>query len=152
TGEWVIDGCTPTNALIASARTAWMARRSGEYGVAIHGPISVDMKVVKARKDKVVSASVESLTDWLAGYDTLEYIAGEGRFVSPTQVCVGDRTLKAAHIFINTGASAVVPEWPGLAEVPYLTNTTMMEVDAVPNHLVIAGASYIGLEFAQMYA
>lgn len=151
-GTCVNDGCTPTKTLVASARAAWMARRSGEYGVAIHGPISVDMKAVKARKDKVVSASVKSLTDWLAGYDTLEYIAGEGRFVSPTEVCVGDRRLKAGQIFINTGASAAIPDWPGLADVPYLTNTTVMEVDTVPDHLVIAGASYIGLEFAQMYA
>lgn len=151
-GTCVNDGCTPTKTLIASARAAWMARRSAEYGVRIGGPISVDMKAVKARKDQVVSASVKTLTDWLAGYETLEYIQGQARFVAPTEVRVGRRTLRAAQIFINTGASAAIPDWPGLSDVPYLTNTTMMEIDAVPDHLVIAGASHVGLEFAQMYA
>jgi pyruvate/2-oxoglutarate dehydrogenase complex dihydrolipoamide dehydrogenase (E3) component len=151
-GTCVNDGCTPTKTLIASARVAWMARRSSEYGIQIGGPIRVDMKGVKARKDAVVSASLESLTELLAGHETLEYIHGQGRFVSPTEVRVGRRTLKAGRIFINTGTSAAIPNWPGLSDVPYLTNTTMMDLDAVPDHLVIAGASYVGLEFAQMYA
>lgn len=151
-GTCVNDGCTPTKALVASARAAWMARRSADYGIEIRGPISVDMKAVKARKDKVVSASVTSLTEWLGGYDTLEYIKAEAHFISATEVAAGERILRAARIFINTGASAAIPDWPGLAEVPYLTNTTMMELDAVPDHLVVAGASYVGLEFAQMYA
>lgn len=151
-GTCVNDGCTPTKTLIASARAAWMARRSAEYGVRIGGPISVDMKAVKARKDAVVSASVKSLSDWLAGYEALEYIQGQARFVAPGEVRVGSRTLRAGQIFINAGASATLPNWPGLADVPYLTNTTMMEIDAVPDHLVIAGGSYVGLEFAQMYA
>lgn len=151
-GTCVNDGCTPTKTLIASARAAWMARRSAEYGIRIDGPISVDMKAVKERKDAVVAGSVKSLSDWLASYKRLEYIQGQARFVAPKEVRVGCRTLKAARIFINTGASAAIPDWPGIAEVPYLTNTTMMEIDAVPDHLVIAGASYVGLEFAQMYA
>jgi pyruvate/2-oxoglutarate dehydrogenase complex dihydrolipoamide dehydrogenase (E3) component len=146
------DGCTPTKTLIASARAAWIARRSAEYGVCIDGPISIDMKAVKARKDAVVSASVKSLSDWLAGYESLEYIEGQAQFLSSTDVRVGARTLRARQIFINTGASPIIPNWPGIADVPYLTNTTMMEIDAVPDHLVIAGASYVGLEFAQMYA
>lgn len=151
-GTCVNDGCSPTKTLIASARAAWMARRSTEYGVHIDGPISVDMKAVKARKDKAVAESVKSLTDLLAGREALEYIEGQARFVAPKEVCVGSRTLRAGQIFINTGASAVIPDWPGLADVSYLTNTTMMELDEVPDHLVIAGASYVGLEFAQMYA
>ena len=109
-GTCVNDGCTPTKTLIASARAAWTARRSAEYGVHIGGPISVDMKAVKARKDKVVSASVKSLTDWLAGYETLEYIQGQARFVAPREVRVGHRTLRAGQIFINTGASAAIPD------------------------------------------
>lgn len=150
-GTCVNDGCTPTKTLIASARAAWIARRSAEYGVHIRGPVSVDIKAVKARKDKVVSESVKGLTDWLARYETLEYIQGQARFVAPTEVRVGHRRLRAGQIFINTGASAAIPNWLGLSDVPYLTNTTMMEIDAVPDHLVIAGASYVGLEFAQMY-
>ena len=126
--------------------------RSTEYGVHIDGPISVDMKAVKARKDKVVAKLVKSLTDLLAGHEALEYIEGQARFVAPKEVSVGSRTLRAGQIFINTGASAAIPDWPGLGDVPYLTNTTMMELEVVPDHLVIAGASYVGLEFAQMYA
>ena len=146
------DGCTPTKALVASARAAWMARRCAEYGVTIDGSISVDMKAVRARKDMVVSASVRSLTDWIASYPTLEYIKAEAHFLSPTEISAGHRVLSASRIFINTGASPIIPDWRGIADVPYLTNTTMMELDTVPEHLVIAGASYVGLEFAQMYA
>ena len=100
----------------------------------------------------MVAESVKSLTDLLAGREALEYIEGQARFVGPKEVGVGTRTLRAGQIFINTGASAAIPDWPGLADVPYLTNTTMMELDVVPDHLVVAGASYVGLEFAQMYA
>jgi pyruvate/2-oxoglutarate dehydrogenase complex dihydrolipoamide dehydrogenase (E3) component len=151
-GTCVNDGCTPTKTLVASARAAWSARHAAEFGVSVKGPVTVDMKAVKARKDKVVGASVKSLTDWLGSLKTLEYIKGEGSFVSPTEVKVGRRVLTAPRIFINTGATASVPDWPGLTSVPYLTNTSMMNVDTLPGHLIIAGASYIGLEFAQMYA
>ncbi|MET3926862.1 FAD-containing oxidoreductase [Devosia sp. 2618] len=151
-GTCVNDGCTPTKTLVASARAAWSARHAADFGVTIKGQISVDMKAVKARKDRVVNASVKSLTDWLGGLKTLEYIKGTGSFISPTEVTVGKRTLTAPEIFINSGATATIPDWPGLKSVPYLTNTSMMNVDTLPSHLIIAGASYIGLEFAQMYA
>jgi pyruvate/2-oxoglutarate dehydrogenase complex dihydrolipoamide dehydrogenase (E3) component len=151
-GTCVNDGCTPTKTLVASARAAWSARHAAEFGVMLKGPVNVDMKAVKARKDKVVGASVKSLTDWIGSLKTLEYIKGSGSFVSPTEVKVGRRTLTAPQIFINTGASASVPDWPGLSSVPYLNNSSMMNVDTLPSHLIIAGASYIGLEFAQMYA
>ena len=151
-GTCVNDGCTPTKTLVASARAAWSARHATEFGVKVNGPVTVDMKAVKARKDKVVGASVQSLTDWLGSLKTLEYIKGEGSFVSASEVKVGRRVLTAPQIFINTGATASVPDWPGLTSVPYLTNTSMMNVDTLPGHLIIAGASYIGLEFAQMYA
>jgi pyruvate/2-oxoglutarate dehydrogenase complex dihydrolipoamide dehydrogenase (E3) component len=151
-GTCVNDGCTPTKTLVASARAAWMARRAGDFGVSVNGPVSVDMKAVKARKDAVVGASVQSLTEWIGGIDTLEYIEGEGSFLSPSEVQIGDRVITAAQIFINTGANALVPDWPGLDKVPYLTNTSIMDLDTLPGHLVIVGASYIGLEFAQMYA
>lgn len=151
-GTCVNDGCTPTKTLVASARAAWSARHAAEFGVLLKGPVTVDMKAIKARKDKVVGASVQSLTDWLGGLKTLEYIKGEGSFVSPSEVKVGKRALTAPQIFINAGATASVPDWPGLTSVPYLTNSSMMNIDTLPGHLIIAGASYIGLEFAQMYA
>jgi len=151
-GTCVNDGCTPTKTLVASARAAWAARHAGAFGVTVKGPVTVDMKAVKARKDAVVGASVQSLTEWIGGIETIDYIEGEGSFVSPTAVKVGSRTVTAPQIFINTGATASVPDWPGLRTVPFLTNTSMMNLDTLPGHLVIVGASYIGLEFAQMYA
>ncbi|MFN4210701.1 MAG: FAD-containing oxidoreductase [Devosia sp.] len=151
-GTCVNDGCTPTKTLVASARAAWAARQAGAFGVVVKGPVTVDMKAVKARKDALVGASVKSLTEWLGGLKTLEYIKGSGSFVSPSEVRVGKRVLTAPQIFINSGAAASVPDWPGLNEVSYLTNTSMMNLDTLPGHLIIAGASYIGLEFAQMYA
>lgn len=151
-GTCVNDGCTPTKTLIASARAAWVARHAAEFGVGIQGPVTVDMRAVKARKDAVVQASVRSLTSWLGSLTTLEVISGTGSFVSARTVQVGDRVLSADRIFINVGGSALVPQWPGLSQVPYLTNTSIMEVDQLPEHLLVAGGSYIGLEFAQMYA
>lgn len=151
-GTCVNDGCTPTKTLVASARAAWSARHAAEFGINVEGPVTVDMRAVKARKDAIVDASVQSLTKWLGGLETLEVIKGTGKFVSPQAVTVGDRTLSAPKIFINVGGSALIPDWPGLQEVPFLTNTTVMELDEVPAHLLIAGGSYIGLEFAQMYA
>ncbi|MGV8833542.1 MAG: FAD-containing oxidoreductase [Devosia sp.] len=151
-GTCVNDGCTPTKTLVASARAAWMARRAADFGVTVNGPVRVDMKAVMARKDEVVGASVQSLTEWIGGIDTLDYIQGEASFVSPTQIRVGDRTISAPQIFINTGARAAVPDWPGLDTISYFTNTTIMDLDTLPDHLVIIGASYIGLEFAQIYA
>ncbi|SEQ55420.1 Pyruvate/2-oxoglutarate dehydrogenase complex, dihydrolipoamide dehydrogenase (E3) component [Devosia sp. YR412] len=151
-GTCVNDGCTPTKTLVASARAAWSARHAAEFGVVLKGPVTVDMKAVKARKDKVVGASVKSLTDWIGSLKTLEYIKDVGSFVSTTEVKAGKRTLTSRQIFINAGATASVPDWPGINSVPYLTNTSMMNIDTLPSHLIIAGASYIGLEFAQMYA
>ncbi|WP_375450106.1 FAD-containing oxidoreductase [uncultured Devosia sp.] len=151
-GTCINDGCTPTKTLVASARAAWSARHAANWGVNITGPVTVDMKAVKARKDAVVNASVQSLTEWLGGLEHLEVIWGSAQFVSPNAVAVNGRTLTAPKIFINTGAAPSIPDWPGLSDVPYLTNTTMMDLDTLPEHLVIAGASYIALEFAQMYA
>lgn len=151
-GTCVNDGCTPTKTLVASARAAWAARRAGDFGVMVKGPVSVDMAAVRARMDGVVAASVTGLTEWLAGYRTLEVIRGEASFVSPTEVTVNGRLLRAPQIFINTGGRASIPDWPGLNTVPYLTNTSILRLDTLPGHLVIAGASYIGLEFAHMYS
>jgi pyruvate/2-oxoglutarate dehydrogenase complex dihydrolipoamide dehydrogenase (E3) component len=150
-GTCVNDGCIPTKTLVASARAAHMARRAGDYGVQIGGPVRVDMKAVKARKDGIVADSIGGLAKWLAGTANLTLVWGQARFSGAHTVEVNGETLEAPKIFINVGGRAVLPAWPGIADVPVLNNTSMMAVDAVPEHLLIAGGSYIGLEFAQMY-
>jgi pyruvate/2-oxoglutarate dehydrogenase complex dihydrolipoamide dehydrogenase (E3) component len=150
-GTCVNDGCIPTKTLVASARSAQVARRAGDYGVVIGGPIRVDMKAVKARKDKVVAQSIDGLTQWLAKTDRLRLIRGHARFTGAKSIEVNGEALEAAKIFINVGGRAVLPSWPGIADVPVLTNSSMMAIDTLPEHLLIAGGSYIGLEFAQMY-
>jgi pyruvate/2-oxoglutarate dehydrogenase complex dihydrolipoamide dehydrogenase (E3) component len=148
-GTCVNDGCIPTKTLVASARAAHVARRAADWGVRIDGSVSVDMKAVKARKDAVVAQSIGNLEQWISGTANLELVWGHARFVSPTAVRVGDAVLEAGRIFINVGGRPVVPDWVG--DVPFLTNTSMMDVDFLPEHLLVVGGSYIGLEFAQMY-
>jgi pyruvate/2-oxoglutarate dehydrogenase complex dihydrolipoamide dehydrogenase (E3) component len=150
-GTCVNDGCIPTKTLVASARTAHMARRAADYGVRIGGPIDVDMKAVKARKDAVVQASIDSLTRWMNGTANLSVVWGEARFESAKVLRVGEQMISAPKIFINVGGRATLPDWPGIADVPVLNNTSMMELDVLPEHLIVVGGSYIGLEFAQMY-
>jgi len=150
-GTCVNDGCIPTKTLVASARAAHVARRAGDWGVRIDGPIGVDMKAVKARKDRVVADSIASLEKWIASTPGLTLIRGHARFVAPDAVEVDGTRLDAPRIFINVGGRAVLPTWDGIAGVPVLTNTSMMAIDAIPEHLIVAGGSYIGLEFAQMY-
>ena len=150
-GTCVNTGCTPTKALVASAYAAQIARRAAEFGVAIVGDIGVDMKQVKTRKDAIVEQSRNGLTTALenAAYCTL--YRGHARFVSPREVEVGTERLRSERIFVNVGGRALVPPMPGIEQIPYLTNSSMMEVDFLPRHLVIIGGSYIGLEFGQMY-
>ena len=150
-GTCVNDGCIPTKTLVASARAAHVARHAAEFGVQIDGAVRVDMRAVKARKDAVVDASVANLTTWLQSLPTLTLFRDQARFVAHDRVRVGDDELAAPKIFINTGGRPTVPDWPGIHDVPYLTNTSMMAVDTLPEHLVVVGGSYIGLEFAQMY-
>lgn len=148
-GTCVNDGCIPTKTLVASARAAWVARNAERFGVNVGGPVSVDMKKVKARKDAVVQESRDSLDKWLGGTENLTLIHGQARFESPTTVRVGDETLEASQFFINVGGRAIVPA--SIATVPHLTNASLMDVDFLPEHLLIVGGSYIGLEIAQMY-
>jgi len=155
-GTCVNDGCMPTKTLIASARAAHIARLAAQYGVTIGGPVGVDMAAVKARKDRVVGQSIDNLTRWLHGLDNVTLLWGHGRFVGPHAVEVtardgGRQVLEAPKIFINVGGRAVLPDWPGIRDVPVLTNTSIMELDTLPEHLIVVGGSYIGLEFAQMY-
>jgi len=150
-GTCVNNGCIPTKTLIASARAAYVARRGGDFGVTIDAPIRVDMAEVKKRKDSVVRHSTDGLTRWLGETSGLTMLQGHARFEGPKTIRVGDRLLEAKQIFINVGGRALVPDMPGVAEVPYLNNSTIMHVDFLPEHLVIVGGSYVGLEFAQMY-
>ena len=150
-GTCVNVGCVPTKTLVASARAAYMARRGADFGVVIDGPITVDMKRVKARKDQVVRQSNEGVTNWLKNMANLTVYEGHGRLEGANTVRVNGEELKAERIILNVGARARVPDMPGLDGVDYLTNSSMMEIDFLPEHLLIIGGSYIGLEFAQMY-
>jgi pyruvate/2-oxoglutarate dehydrogenase complex dihydrolipoamide dehydrogenase (E3) component len=150
-GTCVNNGCIPTKTLVASARAAHVARRVGDYGVTIPGSLAVDMKKVKARKDAVVRHSSEGLEKWLRNTENLNVIEGQARFADAHRVRVGDELLEANNIFINVGGRAAIPPFPDIAQVSYLNNSTMMDVDFLPEHLVVIGGSYVGLEFAQMY-
>jgi pyruvate/2-oxoglutarate dehydrogenase complex dihydrolipoamide dehydrogenase (E3) component len=151
-GTCVNTGCTPTKAMVASAYAARLARRAAEYGVDIAGPVTVDMKRVKARKDAIAGKSSGSVERWMRGLARATVFHAHARFLDPTHIGLDDGTvLEAPRIFINVGGRAAVPDLPGIGEVPFLTNTGMMEVDFVPEHLVVVGGSYIGLEFAQMF-
>ncbi len=149
-GTCVNTGCTPTKTLVASAYAAHLARRAVEYGVTT-GPVGVDMKAVKARKDAVSGASRQAVERSLKTLKGCTVYEGHARFAGPKEVKVSDEVLRAEKIFINVGGRALVPPIPGLDQVPYLTNSSMMDVDFLPPHLVVLGGSYVGLEFAQVY-
>jgi pyruvate/2-oxoglutarate dehydrogenase complex dihydrolipoamide dehydrogenase (E3) component len=150
-GTCVNTGCIPTKTLVASAYAAHLARRGAGYGVAIGGKVQVDMKRVKARKDEVAGRSNQGVEEWLRGLTNCTVMQGHARFKSSSAVRVNDELLEANKIFINVGGRAAVPSMPGLNDVPFLTNSSMMDVDFLPKHLIIVGGSYIGLEFGQMY-
>ena len=150
-GTCVNTGCTPTKTLVASARVAYQARRAAEYGLKIQGPISVDLRAAKARKDTIVSNSRTGVEKWLRETQRCTVVQGHARFESPNEVRVGNDLLKATRIFINVGGRALVPDMPGVHEVPYLTNTSILDLEVLPRHLLVIGGSYVGLEFAQMY-
>lgn len=150
-GTCVNVGCIPTKTLVGSARVAYLAREAARFGVSIGGDIGVDMRQVKARKDEVSGASNKGVTDWLENMANVDLIRGHARFVGPYAIDVDGKNLEAPKIFINVGARARVPNWNGIGETPFFTNSSIMDVDFLPEHLVIVGGSYIGLEFAQMY-
>src|SRR5205814_4834051 len=149
-GTCVNTGCIPTKTLIASARAAYTARRGGDYGFA-RASARVDMAAVKRRKDRVVRHSVDGLKKWIGGMKHVSLIHGQAKFAAAHRVAVDGRELEAERIFINVGARASVPDLPGIKEVPFFTNSSIMKVGFLPAHLIIVGGSYIGLEFAQMY-
>lgn len=150
-GTCVNVGCIPTKALVASARAVHMARRGADFGVVIDGAINVDMKQVKARKDGIVRQSNQGVTNWVKNMDNLTVYEGHGTLESTNTVRVNDELLEADRIILNVGGRALVPDMPGVNDIPYFTNSNMMDVDFLPEHLIVIGGSYIGLEFAQMY-
>lgn len=149
-GTCVNTGCKPTKTLIASAYAAHLARRGAEYGVGV-GSVSIDMPTVVARARRVILDSRKGNEEWLAGMPGLTLIRGHARFVGPRRIEVDGETLEAPQVFLNVGGRANVPDFPGLGEVDYLTNSTIVALETVPTHLIVVGGSYIGLEFAQMY-
>jgi len=148
-GTCVNTGCTPTKAMVASARTAYVAQRGEEFGVEISGDINVNLSSVKARKDKIVRDSTEGVESWLKETGNLTVIEGHARFADNNTIQIDDRMMQADKIFINTGARPFVP--PAFQKVDYMTNAEILELEEVPEHLIIVGGSYIGLEFGQMF-
>jgi pyruvate/2-oxoglutarate dehydrogenase complex dihydrolipoamide dehydrogenase (E3) component len=149
-GTCVNTGCIPTKTLVASAHAAQLARRGVEYGVGT-GSVSVDMAKVKARKDEIMLGDRKGVEDWLYGMDGCTVYRGHARFEDPHTIRVNGDLLRGDGIFLNVGGRAVVPDIPGLPDVDFLTNVSILELDTLPAHLVIVGGSYIALEFAQMY-
>ena len=150
-GTCVNTGCTPTKTLVASAYAAHLARRAADFGVVLDGPVRVDMKKVKARADAVVADSRTGVENRLRGMNGCTVIQGHARFEAPDRVRAGDELLKAPRVFINVGGRASVPDMPGVHDVPFLNNRSILELDQLPEHLIVVGGSYVGLEFAQMF-
>lgn len=151
-GTCVNSGCTPTKTLVASARVAWVARHAADFGVHVGAKVTIDYAAVRARMMKVVQDSRDSLGDWTAHTPNLTVIHAEAGFTGPDTLRAGDATLQAPRIFINAGAHPDVPAWIAASGVPYLTSESLMALDTLPAHLVILGAGYIALEYAQIYA
>ncbi|KSV84094.1 FAD-containing oxidoreductase [Sinorhizobium sp. GL28] len=149
-GTCVNTGCMPTKAMVASAYAAHLARRGADYGVTT-GPITIDFARVMARKDTVRFNSRKGVEGWLKGMPNITVIEGHARFEGPHEVRVGGELLSADQIFLNVGGRAATPDFPGVEDVPYLTNVSIMDLDTLPHHLIVIGGSYIGLEFAQMF-
>lgn len=150
-GTCVNTGCIPTKTLVASAYNAHMVRRAADFGVQVGGSARVDMKRVKARKDEISGKSSEGVESMLRNTPNCTVYQGHARFASPKEVTVGDELLTAPQIFINVGGRANIPRMPGVETTPYLTNSTLLDLDVLPRHLVIVGGGYIGLEFGQIF-
>jgi pyruvate/2-oxoglutarate dehydrogenase complex dihydrolipoamide dehydrogenase (E3) component len=150
-GTCVNTGCTPTKAMVASAYAAHMARRAADYGLNLPGPVTVDMKALIARREAIVAASRNGVESSLRKNPRVTVFTATAAFESPNTVRAGDHLLSAPRIFLNVGARATIPNLPGVPTVPHLTNTSLLDLETLPKHLVIVGGSYIGIEFGQMY-
>jgi pyruvate/2-oxoglutarate dehydrogenase complex dihydrolipoamide dehydrogenase (E3) component len=149
-GTCVNTGCIPTKTLVASAYAAHLARRAADFGV-LTGPVSVDLARVRARAEAVVQTSREGVERWLRAMPRCTVLRGHARFEAADVIRVGEDRLSAPRIFINVGGRAIVPPLPGVDRVPHLTNSSLLALDRLPQHLVVVGGSYVGLEFAQIY-
>jgi len=150
-GTCVNTGCIPTKALVASAYAAHMARRAIDFGVTVDCAVTVDMAAVKARMDAISGRSRVGVETWLRGMKNCTVYQNHARFLSSSEIQVGNEILTAKQIFINVGGRALIPDMSGIDQVPYLTNSTMLDLNVLPRHLIVIGGSYVGLEFAQMY-
>jgi pyruvate/2-oxoglutarate dehydrogenase complex dihydrolipoamide dehydrogenase (E3) component len=150
-GTCVNTGCIPTKTLVASAYAAQLSRRAGEFGVQVAAPVAIDMKRVKARKDEISGNSRRAVESSLRSAANCTVYQGQACFESPNSVRVGQELLTAPQIFINVGGRAATPSMPGMADTPYLTNSTLLDLELVPRHLVIVGGGYVGLEFGQIF-
>jgi pyruvate/2-oxoglutarate dehydrogenase complex dihydrolipoamide dehydrogenase (E3) component len=149
-GTCVNTGCTPTKAMVASAHAAHLARRGTDFGVHA-GPVTVDMRAVKARKDSIVLNGRTGVEKGLRTAENCTVFTGTASFASPTTLRVGDDLLEATKIFLNVGARPLLPKMTGVDSVPFLTSTTILDLEELPLHLIVVGAGYVGLEFAQMF-
>ena len=149
-GTCVNTGCIPTKTMIASAYAAALARRSSEFGVDV-GAVGVDLRRVVARKDAISGESRAGVESGLRKLENCTVYQGHARFVGAHEIAVGAEQLTAERIFINVGGRAAVPEMPGIHDVPFLTNSSILKLDTVPGHLIVVGGSYVGLEFGQMF-
>jgi pyruvate/2-oxoglutarate dehydrogenase complex dihydrolipoamide dehydrogenase (E3) component len=150
-GTCVNYGCVPTKTLVASARAAHMARRGDDFGVVLDGDVGVDMKKIHARMQRISGESKDNVAKWIDGMDNVDLIRDHARFVGERTIEAGGERLEVDKVFINVGGRARIPDIDGLDEVNYLTNKDMLELDELPEHLVIVGGSYIGIEFGQMF-
>jgi len=150
-GTCVNTGCIPTKALVASAYAAHMARRASDFGITVDCAVTVDMAAVKARMDAISGKSRVGVETWLRGMKNCTVYQDHARFLSSSEIQVGSEALTAKQIFINVGGRALIPDMSGIDQVPYLTNSTMLDLNVLPRHLIVIGGSYVGLEFAQMY-
>src|ERR1700716_627278 len=154
-GTCINEGCTPTKTMVASARVAYLARRGPDYGIHT-GEIRVDMERVRQRKREIVDSFRNGSQKRIEKTANLDLIFGEANFTGPKSVLVrlrdgGQRTLTGENIFINAGARPSLPALDGLKNVPFLDSTSIMELDSVPEHLIVLGGGYVGLEFGQMF-
>src|SRR5579862_9785875 len=149
-GTCVNTGCTPTKAMVASAHATHLARRGRDFGVNA-GTVSVDIKAVKARKDAIVMKSRTGVESWLRGTKNCTVYTGQAAFEGPNTMRIGDEVLEARNIFLNVGARPLVPDMPGVDSVPFLTSSSILDLEELPRHLVVVGGGYVGLEFAQMF-
>jgi pyruvate/2-oxoglutarate dehydrogenase complex dihydrolipoamide dehydrogenase (E3) component len=149
-GTCINNGCTPTKAMVASAYAAHLAQRAADFGVALDGTPRINMQRVKARKDDIVRQFREGVERRLRSLRDVTIYRGHARFTDKNTIRVGDELLAGGNIFLDVGGRPRIPDMPGISTVPYLTSVTMMDLEAVPEHLLVIGGSYVGLEFAQM--